>query len=592
MANDKEGPMTKKQIPITDTDDLSRTLRESVAHADSLLGEILLADGEITPEQLQETLGAQKASEPKKHLGELLVEFEFVSQEQVNIALADKLGVPYVSLEDFEIEQFPVSLIPPDIALQYNILPLAIIQDSLVVAMENPFDWEALEVVRFNVKKNIEPVLSPARDITQALNKFYSGFSEDKLLEEMESSPDFPMTPVGVETSPHIVAQEANKAPIVRLLDAIISQGILRKASDINIRPEKMRVNVFYRIDGKMQFVRTFHKSLLQPLISRIKIMGQMDIAERRMPQDGHARVFRKNRPVDLRLSIIPTVVGESAVLRILDKEVGLKPIDSIGLMPKELESLREMITKTTGMLLVVGPTGSGKSTTLYAILNEIRKNNPHVITVEDPVEYHMEGLEQIQTASSRGYTFAEALRHILRHDPDVIMVGEIRDSETVQIANKAALTGHLVLSTLHTSDAPSTITRLTDMGVEPYLLSSTLLGVLSQRLVRLNCSHCVEEASDDDEIRKTLGIKKSGVFFRGKGCAACDFTGYHGRHAVCELLVITPEIRQLINEGATAQSIKKTAIQQGMVPIFESALELAREARISLEEVYSVRLE
>jgi len=279
-------------------------------------------------------------------------------------------------------------------------------------------------------------------------------------------------------------------------------------------------------------------------------------------------------------------------VLRSLDKEVGLKPIDSIGLMPKELESLKEMITKTTGMLLVVGPTGSGKSTTLYAILNEIRKNNPHVITVEDPVEYHIEGLEQIQTASSRGYTFAEALRHILRHDPDVIMVGEIRDGETVQIANKAALTGHLVLSTLHTNDAPSTITRLIDMGVEPYLLSSTLLGVLSQRLVRLNCSHCVEEASGDAEIRKALGIKKSGVFFRGKGCAACDFSGYHGRHAVCELLVITPEIRQLINEGATAQLIKKTAIQQGMVPIFESALELAREARISLEEVYSVRLE
>ena len=584
--------MTKKQIPINDTEDLARTLRESVAHADSLLGDILLASGEITPEQLQESLDAQKISEPPKHLGELLVDLGFTSQEQVNIALADKLGVPYVSLEDFEVGQFPVSLIPPDIALQYNILPLAVIGDLLVIAMENPFDWDALEIVRFNVKKNIEPVLSPARDITRALNKFYSDFSEDNLLEEMESSPDFPVSSDGVDTSPHLVVQEANKAPIVRLLDAIISQGILRKASDINIRPEKVRVNVFYRIDGKMQFVRTFHKSLLLPLMSRIKIMGHMDIAERRLPQDGHARVFRHNRPVDLRLSVIPTVVGESAVLRILDKEVGLKPIDSIGLMPKELESLSSMITQTTGMLLVVGPTGSGKSTTLYAILNEIRKNNPHVITVEDPVEYHIEGLEQIQTASSRGYTFAEALRHILRHDPDVIMVGEIRDGETVQIANKAALTGHLVLSTLHTNDAPSTITRLTDMGVEPYLLSSTLLGVLSQRLVRLNCSRCVEEVSDDAELRKSLEIKNSGVFFRGKGCAACDFTGYHGRHAVCELLVITPEIRQLINESATAQSIRKLAIKQGMVPIFESALKLAREARISLEEVYSVRLE
>jgi type IV pilus assembly protein PilB len=284
-------------------------------------------------------------------------------------------------------------------------------------------------------------------------------------------------------------------------------------------------------------------------------------------------------------------VVGESAVLRILDKEVGLKPLDGIGLLPSELKSLREIISKSAGMMLVVGPTGSGKSTTLYAILNEIRKRNPHIITVEDPVEYHIEGIEQIQTASSRGYTFAESLRHILRHDPDVIMVGEIRDSETVQIANKAALTGHLVLSTLHTNDAPSTVTRLTDMGVEPYLLSTTLLGVMSQRLVRLNCSHCVEESAED-ELRNVLGLGKSGTYFRGKGCAACDFTGYHGRYAVCELLLVTKEIRQLINDGANAQQIREMAINQGMVPIADSALELAKQARISLEEVYSLRLD
>jgi type IV pilus assembly protein PilB len=341
-----------------------------------------------------------------------------------------------------------------------------------------------------------------------------------------------------------------------------------------------------------MQFVRTFHRSLLMPLISRIKIMGHMDIAERRLPQDGHARVFHSNRPIDLRLSIIPTVVGESAVLRILDKQVGLKPLDSIGLPPGELEALRGIINKNAGMLLVVGPTGSGKSTTLYAILNEIRKTNPHIITVEDPVEYHIDGIEQIQTATNRGYTFAESLRHILRHDPDVIMVGEIRDTETVQIANKAALTGHLVLSTLHTNDAPSTITRLIDMSVEPYLLSSTLLGVMSQRLVRLNCPHCIEETKGDEVLRETLGIGKSGVFFHSKGCASCNFTGYHGRYAVCELLLITPEIRQLINEGATAQKIRETAIKQGMVPIVDNALELARQARISLEEVYSLKLD
>jgi len=580
------------QITIRDTDDLERTLRESIAHADAFLGDILSTDGIITREQLDETLEVQKTTGHEKHLGELLVDLGFATREQVNIALASKLGIPYVSLEDFEVDQFPISLIPPDIALQYNVLPLAVIRGTLVIAMEDPFNWEALEIIRFNTRQNIEPVLSPARDITRALSKIYTHFDEKELMEEMESSVDVQSLPIGVDTSPHLVVQEANKAPIVRLLDAIITQGIAREASDINIRPEKNRVNVYYRIDGKMQFVRTFHKSLLLPLISRIKIMGHMDIAERRMPQDGHARVFRRNRPIDLRLSIIPTVVGESAVLRILDKEVGLKPLDTIGLLPGELKSLREIISKSAGMLLVVGPTGSGKSTTLYAILNEIRKSNPHIITVEDPVEYHIEGIEQIQTASSRGYTFAESLRHILRHDPDVIMVGEIRDAETVQIANKAALTGHLVLSTLHTNDAPSTVTRLTDMGVEPYLLSTTLLGVMSQRLVRLNCPHCVEEVEGDKELRNALGVKKSEAFFLGKGCAACDFSGFHGRHAVCELLVVTPEIRRLINEGATAQAIREMAIKQGMTPIVNSALELAREARISLEEVYALKLE
>jgi type IV pilus assembly protein PilB len=284
--------------------------------------------------------------------------------------------------------------------------------------------------------------------------------------------------------------------------------------------------------------------------------------------------------------------VGESVVLRILDKAVGLKPLDSIGLMSNELAGVKDIIHKPNGMFLVVGPTGSGKSTTLYAILNEIRKNNPHVITVEDPVEYHIEGLEQIQTAASRGYTFAEALRHILRHDPDVIMVGEIRDNETVQIANKAALTGHLVISTLHTNDAPSTITRLTDMGVEPFLLGTTLLGVMSQRLVRLNCPHCVEEYDGDPEMRSALGVAEDAVFFHGRGCPSCNFTGYHGRHAVCELLMISPEIRELINAGASAQAIRQKALEQGMVPLMQNALELARAARTSLEEVYAVRLD
>ena len=586
--------MPLKQIPIRDISDLERTLQQSTSHADRLLGELLVEAKAITPQQLKEALAVQNRDRDRKqHLGELLVELGLTSREQVNIALAEKLGIPYVSLAEFEVEQSPISLIPSDIAMQYNILPLAIVRGTLIIAMENPFDWEALEVVRFNTNQNVDPVLSSAADISRALNKFYSSFKEDELMEEFEIRGDEPsLTAAAVEPAPHIIVQEANKAPVVRLLDAIIAQAILRSASDINIRPEKDRVNVYYRLDGKMQFVRTFHRSLLSPLVSRIKITGQMDIAERRLPQDGHARVYHNNRGIDLRISIIPTVVGESVVLRILDKEVGLKPLDGLGLSAKEYATLLQLITKPNGMLLVVGPTGSGKSTTLYAILNEIRKKNPHVITVEDPVEYRIENLEQIQTAAARGYTFAEALRHILRHDPDVIMVGEIRDEETMHIANKAALTGHLVLSTLHTNDASSTITRLTDMGVEPYLLSSTLLGVMSQRLIRLNCTHCIEEDTGNDDMRAALGVDKKTVFFHGKGCPSCNFTGYHGRHTVCELLVITPEIRQLININANAHTIRQAAIQSGMVPLVENALAMAREARTSLEEVFAVRLD
>jgi type IV pilus assembly protein PilB len=580
-----------KQTVIKDSSDLAQALQYSTSQANVLLGKLLLDDGVINEQQLQQALQFQ-GEEKKKHLGEVLVELGITSQEEVNVALAQKLGIPYVSLNDFAVEHAPISLIPPDIALQYNLLPLAVIKNSLVIAMENPFDWEALEVVRFNSNLSIEPVLSSANDITRALHNFYSNFNEAELREELESTNDIAAAKVQAEPEAHIIVQEANRAPIVRLLDAIISQAVLRNASDINIRPEKDRVNVFYRIDGTMQFVRTFHKSLLPSLVSRIKITGQMDISERRLPQDGHARVHRNNHKIDLRISVVPTVVGESVVLRILDKEVGLKPLDSIGLRPNELASLRDMITKHNGMILVVGPTGSGKSTTLYSLLNEIRSNNPHIITVEDPVEYHIDGIEQIQTSATRGYTFAEALRHILRHDPDVVMVGEIRDTDTVQIANKAALTGHLVLSTLHTNDAPSTVTRLTDMGVEPYLLSSTLLGVMSQRLLRLNCPHCVEEVQGDAAICDALGIDRKTPFFRGRGCPSCNLTGYHGRHAVCELLVITPELRQLINDGASAQAIRALAIEQGMVPLLDNAIALAREARTSLEEAYAVRLD
>jgi type IV pilus assembly protein PilB len=317
-----------------------------------------------------------------------------------------------------------------------------------------------------------------------------------------------------------------------------------------------------------------------------------MDIAERRLPQDGHTRVITENTTIDLRLSVIPTTKGESVVIRILDKRAGLKELDDLGLGAHETEQLRHLTSRSYGMFLVTGPTGSGKSTTLYAVLNVIKERNPHIITVEDPVEYDMEGINQIQISPAMGYTFAEALRHILRHDPDVIMVGEIRDLETARIANKAALTGHVMLSTLHTNDAASAITRLIDMGVEPYLLGSTLLGVMAQRLIRLNCSYCIAEEEVSAETRKMLGLGEDEVFYKGTGCNSCDNTGYHGRSAVCELLVVTPGMTTMINQGASSQEIKEEAIRQGMRSLIQNAVALARQKRTSIEEVLALRLD
>jgi type IV pilus assembly protein PilB len=333
-------------------------------------------------------------------------------------------------------------------------------------------------------------------------------------------------------------------------------------------------------------------RGLLMPLVTRIKVIARMDVAEHHLPQDGHARLKRGTNRIDLRVSVVPTITGESAVIRILDKETGLKPLKKIGFHTRELAQLQRLINKSFGMFLVTGPTGSGKSTTLYAVLNEIKKRGPHIITVEDPVEYDMQGVEQIQVLKARGYDFAQALRHILRHDPDVIMVGEIRDQETVHIANKAALTGHLVLSTLHTNDAASAVTRLMDMGVETYLLSSTLLGTMAQRLIRVNCQQCLVEENVDVSIRSELNVGKGEKFYRGDGCPSCDYTGYHGRMAVCELLIVTPAIKKLIVMGKDAGEIKRAAIEEGMVTLTENALYLARDKQTSLAEVYATRLD
>lgn len=581
------------EITISTEAELARLLHGNSALSNRHLGDILVSDTQLTDEQLRQALEWQQ-QHPGQHIGDVLVEMGHCSREQVNAAIASKLGIPYVKLADYAVPPEVLSLVPADIALQYNVLPLAEHDKRLVIAMENPLDWEALEVLRFHTNYSIDVVITSSAEISKVLDKYYLQHSDEDfsdLTEELEMlSAENPQKDLTVLQS---MAREAQKKPVVRLVNALIARGIQNQASDIHIRPTKDRVNIYYRVDGQLQFSRSTGLPLLSALVSRIKIIGRMDIAERRLSQDGHARVMYKGNIIDLRLSVIPTVNGESVVIRVLDKQVGLKPLNELGLSEEENRKLRTLMSRSYGMLLVTGPTGSGKSTTLYALLNEIRKRNPHIITVEDPVEYDMDNIEQIQIAPLIGYDFAESLRHILRHDPDVIMIGEIRDIETARIANKAALTGHLVLSTLHTNDAASAVTRLIDMGVEPYLLSSTLLGVMAQRLLRLNCPQCKEEEQIDPEVRQLLKLGEDEIFYKGKGCNNCNNSGYHGRTVVSELLEITPEMATLISSGTTAQAVKAYAQEKlGMQSLTQNAVQLAREGKTSIEEVFAVRLD
>lgn len=577
------------RVTVKNAQDVQAVLHVHKQLPDQHLGQILLEDQLISSGQLDDALAIQRTL-PEKHLGQILIEKGVITLAQVDIAMARKLGIPFVKLQDFQAPTYIVSKLSADLALQFNVFPLAEIRGKLIVALEDPLNQKVIDVLRFNTKMNIEAVKASSQDISMTVHKHYGIFDETEALEDMQ------MDPIRINAkaneSTHIIEQEAYKKPIVRLLNAIVFQGIVRGASDINIRPETDRVNVYYRIDGKMHYSKTISKSLLAPLVSRIKITGEMDISERRLPQDGHARMVRAGKSIDLRISVIPTVCGESVVIRILDKEAGLKPLEKLGIPEKDVAIIKALVSKPHGLFLVTGPTGSGKSTTLYALLNEVKKRDPHILTVEDPVEYEMEGIEQVQVASDRGYTFAAVLRNFLRHDPDVIMVGEIRDEETARIANKAALTGHLVFSTLHTNTAAGTITRLTEMGIEPYLLGSTLLGVISQRLVRLNCPKCLREEDVSLSVRRLFNLAVSDIFYRGSGCQACNQIGYHGRTTVCELLPVTPEIALMITHGKSASEVTQKAIEQGMTRITEQALMLAWQRKTSIEEVLAVRVD
>lgn len=499
--------------------------------------------------------------------------------------LATRLDLPFVNLHDYEFDEEVVCLIPASFSLEHQLIPLEITNHHLRVAMAMPMQIDIYQQLAFITGLTIDASVCTKKDVEWAIRRQYGAQDDELALESIDNEHH---DDKGVQELERI----GTERPIVRLVSNIIRDAADREASDIHIRPREKNIELVYRLDGVLTSIRFFSKSLLAAVVSRIKILGGMNIAERRIPQDGRSSVRRNGNVIDLRISIMPTVKGESVVIRLLNSNIGLKSVKELGFNQHDENIFRDLLYKNNGIFLVTGPTGSGKSTTLYAALAAVQKQNVNIITVEDPVEYQMDGIQQIQINGNTGYSFARALRNILRHDPDVILVGEIRDNETGKIAIESALTGHLVLSTLHTNDAAGAVTRLLEMGIEPYLLNSCLLGVLAQRLVKRNCRGCLEVEPVDSLVRESLAVTNDAVFYRGVGCDSCNHTGVAGRLAVYELLRFSNGLKGLVRPGVATNEIYQQAISEGMVPLTENALQRAKEKEISLAEVYRIRLQ
>ena len=589
IALDLSGCQRESSRIASNSLDLKLALQHLSPQIDKPLGEFLVDEQLISQDQLQSALVNQQ-HEPDKKLGELLEASGVVTTDEIYHALAMQLGLPFVRLRNFDIDPAVLPFLSEEIARKYSVMPLFREQGHVVVAVANPANTEMVSILRFTTASEIDVAVATQQDIDWAINNYYGTYNDNKAMEEMQQQTLLPQDGKGGEKAE--MQRLAMEKPTVRLVNHMILDAIQRRASDIHLRPNEEDVDLLLRIHGSLVKLKSFDKLLLPAIVSRIKILGRMDISEKRLPQDGRTKFVSQGNEVDLRISVMPTINGESVVIRLLNKQEGLRDVQQLGFSAHDEEQITHMLHKSYGMLLVTGPTGSGKSTTLYAALQEVIKQNVNIITVEDPVEYHVPGIQQIQVNTAPNYTFARALRNILRHDPDVIMVGEIRDQETAKIAVECALTGHLVLSTLHTNSAAGTIARLIEMDIEPYLLKTTLLGVLAQRLVRTNCAHCMEEEQIEDSVRSVLNIGPEEKFYRGVGCEACNQTGYSGRAAVYELLMITEGMRELISEHVGVDEIQSRALEDNMIPLTQNALRLARERITSLQEVYRVRLE
>ncbi len=558
-----------------------------------VLGELLKDKGLINDKQLQEALENQR--ETKRLLGQALIDLGFVKEADVVRAIGEQTGMSSINLDKLEIPGDVIKRVSPSIARIYKIIPVKWEDNALTVAMADPLNVHTLNDLRFLLGCEVRGVISSEEHVERSIEKHYGTEMESlgDLLEELgQKAGDIPESEEDKDSDVDIqqLQQLAEQAPVVKLLNLVLMQAIKARTSDIHFEPFEDQFKIRYRVDGTLYEMVPPPKHLSLALASRIKVMANLDIAERRLPQDGRIQLNMGGREVDLRISTLPTVFGESIVMRVLDRSVVMLSLEHIGMSPAELRKFEQLIKKPNGIILATGPTGCGKTTTLYSALRMLNSPEVKIITTEDPVEYNIPGIMQIQIREAIGLTFDRCLRHILRQDPDIILVGEIRDSETAETAIQASLTGHLVLSTLHTNDAPSTITRLIDMQIEPFLLTSTVEAVLAQRLVRTICQNCREpyqpDANELEIIAVTLEESKERTFYRGKGCDLCNKVGYKGRTGIFELLLMSEEIRVLIIGRAPAKDIRTKAREQGMRTMREDGLDKIYQGITTIEEV------
>jgi len=556
-----------------------------------LFGQILLEKRLVSKDQVTEALEIQDIN--GKALGDILVDLEYTTSNRITEVLSDYLGMEVIKIEDVVFREDVLDKIPHTIAQLYRIIPIAFEEPTITVAQQDPLDIQQIDDLRFLLKYNVKPVFVEREDVANALDTYYPGGHEsvEEILENFKQDLSITNNSESRETiEVEQLKEMSDETPVKSLVNLILLQAIVVKASDIHFEVFENEFRVRYRIDGVLREKVPVPMLYANGIISRIKIMANMDIAERRLPQDGRIFLTIRGHSVDIRISTLPTNYGESIVMRILDKSSVSLDLTSLGMMPDNLKTIKQLMQKPNGIVLVTGPTGSGKTTTLYASLNHVNVSGLKIITTEDPVEYDIDGIMQIQVNPEIDVTFSNCLRSILRQDPDIILVGEIRDLETLEIAVQASLTGHLVLSTLHTNDAPATITRLINMGLKPYLITASLIAVISQRLIRKICRDCKEEYTPGNDIIHELNFTDHDLqnkhFYMGKGCNSCNHTGYKGRMSILEIMSVDEEICSHIIKQSSTETIRKTARNNGMRTLLESGLNAVYNGLTTLEEV------